>query len=432
MELTYQDFNAITPAIERAMYERVLYELVHRSSNAFFKDSFAPSYLGPTAVVVNSGFGLFTDSSAVSPEPKKVPLYLASNLTVNLQAPDATFPRIDLICVKPGRVTELSATRKFKDAVSGSISNQTFAIQEDDNAAVIAVAGTPATVPAAPSVPAGYIAIAQCAIAAVGGMAGSGSIIDLRTLMPIGPLLALNTLGFGRLTAGSAVSLTQLMGDIDTLLKRGYFNYFDIDEINTGTTEPAAPGASKRRVYFRDGIMYVKDSSGTRTPLGSGSGGGGGANWYGAPATAPIEDTEFGEKVWFFDAASAGIANQKLELWVRVPSTFITGRQISVYVGCYSPSSTGTILLSAQASLVRKATDSMGSTAFQRTTTNVALTNTLANQYREVVLDVTDQTGQVAGTLVNPGDLLKIELYRNVDSDVADIRFVPSATEIKF
>jgi hypothetical protein len=60
------------------------------------------------------------------------------------------------------------------------------------------------------------------------------------------------------------------------------------------------------------------------------------------------------------------------------------------------------------------------------------LTNTVANQYRDNELDLTNATGQINSFSVSAGDILKVELTRGTDTDTADIRFLPSATEVKF
>lgn len=160
--------------------------------------------------------------------------------------------------------------------------------------------------------------------------------------------------------------------------------------------------------------------------LGGGSGGGGGGAWYPYPGQAPSEDVENNEKVWLFESGAA----QKLTLWVKVPSGYTAGRQINLYLGAYSPSTSGTFLLQSTSYLVRKNTDAMSATTNTRASTNSALTNTVANQYREVILDITSSIG-VVGVAIAAGDMIRVELTRGTDTDTADVRFVPSSTEVK-
>lgn len=74
----------------------------------------------------------------------------------------------------------------------------------------------------------------------------------------------------------------------------------------------------------------------------------------------------------------------------------------------------------------------MDTPAAAHASTNSAITNTVANQYREVLLDLTDGSGLVGGFGVTPGDLLKVALTRGSDTDTDDIRFLPNATEPTF
>ena len=132
----------------------------------------------------------------------------------------------------------------------------------------------------------------------------------------------------------------------------------------------------------------------------------------------------------FYSALDAG--TQKLTLFVKVPDTYVPGKQIILNIGIYSPSASGTILLQSVSYLVRQNLDAITTLANALGSGNTALTNTVANQYRKAVLPLTSSIGQINGFAVNPGDLLKVVLSRGTDTDTADIRFVPSITEVKF
>lgn len=123
---------------------------------------------------------------------------------------------------------------------------------------------------------------------------------------------------------------------------------------------------------------------------------------------------------------------QKAYAEFKVPDSYNAGDQIKVRIGAYSPSSSNTFLLKAVATLIRKDTDAVTSTTNQRTTTNTAVTNSVANQYREIELDITSSTGTINSVAVSPGDSIRLELSRDYanDTDTADIRFVPDLTEV--
>lgn len=200
-----------------------------------------------------------------------------------------------------------------------------------------------------------------------------------------------------------------------------------LEEIAT----PANPAANSWKVYVKsDGNIYKLSSAGTESLVGAGGGGGGGGAWCSAPGTAPAEDVENGEKVFLFSVDDRG--TQKTTLFVKVPQSYAPGTQILMFLGQYSPATSGTQLFTATTSLVRKNQDAVGSTTNQETSTNTALTNTVANQYRQSQLDLTDSDGEINAVAVTAGDLLRVDLMRGTDTDVEDIRLVPSATEVKF
>jgi hypothetical protein len=143
--------------------------------------------------------------------------------------------------------------------------------------------------------------------------------------------------------------------------------------------------------------------------------------------TAPVPTEENGAIVYLFGAG----LSQELYTVIKVPQSYVAGNQIFMYASAYSPSSSNTILLRAQATLIKTGTDALTSTTNQRTTTNVALTNTLANMGREFVLDLTDSTGKINSVALAAGHLIKVRLYRDTDSDTADLRMIPNATDLK-
>lgn len=166
-------------------------------------------------------------------------------------------------------------------------------------------------------------------------------------------------------------------------------------------------------------------------PLGGGGGGGGGgAVWNPVVGSEPIGAQENGELVYLFTQAGT----EKLSLFLKVPESYQAGKQVLGYISLYSPG-TGlvTMLLKATCYLIKKDTDAISSTTNSHATTNSALTNSVADQYRQAVLDLSDSSGEINGQPIAAGDILKIVLSRdNTDTDTNEVRFIPSATEFKF
>lgn len=165
---------------------------------------------------------------------------------------------------------------------------------------------------------------------------------------------------------------------------------------------------------------------------GGGGGGGGGLRWNPTPGFKPLEEIENGEKVFLFSSEE----DQSLTTFLKVPASYQAGSPIKMLLSLYSPSTSGNVLLRTTATLIRKDTDAVSSTTNQRTSINTELTNSVANQAREIECDLTDDGGAINSVEVSAGDLIKIVLSRvassESSSDSAETRFIPSATEVSF
>lgn len=432
MEIVFEDFNDLSKALLKGLHDRVIYEMLQRNENSFFGTSFKVGFSNSNTLTVAKGLGFQTNAAAVSPEMKRSPIALEENTTVGISAPHASLNRKDIVCVKSLVISELSATRNYKDANDGSVSQEEFVVQKDFSHEFLVVAGTPSGSPAVPATPDGYIKIAEVDVTAVSGVANADAITDRRNLMPVGSDSVINTLGYGRLTAGASTPISTLFGQIDTLLKFGYFNYLDVDEINDPTAEPASPAASKRRMFFRDGVLYLKNSAGVKTPVGSSSGGGGaGANWKPGSGNSAIESYEYDDKVWLFENGLL----QQLNLWIRVPSGYIAGRQITMKGCFYSPSNTNNFQFQTVTTLIRKNTDSIADTTNQESADSGDILNAVAHRVRELSFNLTDGLGTVNDIPVSSGDILKVSLIRIAPTgaaDTNDVRFIPGSTEVSF
>jgi len=159
--------------------------------------------------------------------------------------------------------------------------------------------------------------------------------------------------------------------------------------------------------------------------LPSGGGGGGALFWIESTA-APFSDIENNTKAFFYQAALA----QDLFCDFRVPSTYIAGVQIRLRLPFYSPDTSGTALLSTQSTLIRTGTDAITSTVNQRTSTNAAVTLTVANRLTSIDLDLTSALGEINVVAVAPGDLIRIRLFRGTDTATSDIRALVYGAEV--
>jgi hypothetical protein len=265
VEIVLEDLNSISSAMERMFYDKVIYELLNRSENAFFDDSFSVLYSGATSIVIKKGLGFQSDVGQTNPEPEKRPLLRLVDVNKSLNIPHATQDRIDIVVVKAVLVNDLSDTRKYKDAGSGTITNETVVTQKTWEAEISVVPGTPSGSPTPPATPTGYIKIAECYVFAVSGLSGQDDITDSRTIIPIGALTTIDTTGYDRLTDSVATPLSTLFSEIDGFIKNGKYEYCDIEEMDTA---PGNPSADHRRVYFKeDGVLYQKDSSGAENQI---------------------------------------------------------------------------------------------------------------------------------------------------------------------
>lgn len=429
-EIVFEDLNALQARTRKELYDRVILELVQRAKNAMFGDSFLVSRVSSTQVSVNPGNGFQEDLTVDSEQPVQRLLYRAAAVPLTITAPDGVNDRIDLVVIKHNRADGPTESRKFKNASTDVITNENLVTTEDWEADVELVDGTPAGSPSAPAVPSGYIKLAEVYVTAVTGIAVSGALTDSRTLMPLGASATINSLAFGRLTQSAALTIQQAMEEIDDLLEDGQL---DTNLFSDVVSDPAAPATNLQRImYNKGGTLFVRESNpegGAILPVGSGAGGGGGgANWVGDA----LEDEEYGEKVFKFAQSDSA----ELQLYIKVPQGYLSGRQIQAFLGGYSPSASNEWRMQIVSSLIRKGQDAVSSTANQETNNSGDILNDQADEFRELTIDVTDVSGQINGFSVSPGDLIRLELTRIAPNDgtedTADVRFIPSTTEVKF
>jgi len=153
--------------------------------------------------------------------------------------------------------------------------------------------------------------------------------------------------------------------------------------------------------------------------------------WRGVSGLNPIESFEYDESVHLFESG----ALQALTIWLKVPSWYKAGKQITMKASHYSPGSTNNFRFESTAYLVRKNNDAITSTTNLRVSTNGDVTNSVVNQLREVTYDLTDSTGKINSVSVSPGDLLKVIIQRVAPAgtaDTSDVRMISGSTEVNF
>jgi len=126
---------------------------------------------GGLAYAVEEGWGLVFDSGA-TPSTWEIeeyrPVVLATEATGNLAAHEAQ-PRIDLIVAEPAWEEDNSQTRNVRNPSDQTITTPSVNTRRKLSATVTVVKGTAAASPVAPSVPAGSILLAECAVPANSG-----------------------------------------------------------------------------------------------------------------------------------------------------------------------------------------------------------------------------------------------------------------------
>jgi hypothetical protein len=163
-----------------------------------------------------------------------------------------------------------------------------------------------------------------------------------------------------------------------------------------------------------------------------GGGGGGGALEWVEAANAPTSDIESNILSYFYQPLASG--GQDLYALVRVPTSYQAGKPVNLRVTPYSPDSSGTMLIRAQATLIRPGTDAISSTANQRTTTNsaVTLSGGTVNIPQTVALDLSSSIGQINGVSLAAGHLILARLYRDTDTATGNVRVPVYGAEVTF
>lgn len=179
-EITYQDLNDLTLAIERSMLDIVLPKFIRGTYDRVFGNGLKVAYVNSTTVSIATGLGILRDTAQTSPEPIRRLLYQAASSNHTIDTPHATQNRKDIISVKAALNTELSGNRKFKDAGTGTITTQSFTLQKEYALDVVITKGVEDGSMAVPATPTGYLKLAELTVTAVSGLSGASAVVDKR------------------------------------------------------------------------------------------------------------------------------------------------------------------------------------------------------------------------------------------------------------
>lgn len=164
--------------------------------------------------------------------------------------------------------------------------------------------------------------------------------------------------------------------------------------------------------------------------ISSGGGGGGGSLRFVEGANSPIKTFENEIEVYEYEPGMG----QALYLAVRVPSTYLAGSPINLRILWTCAATSGDALINAVATLIRSEVDEITSTTNQRTTTNTAITLSATNDLepQKIDLDITDAFGDINGTGVSAGDLIKVKIQESSSTVGSVIKLIPDASEVSF
>lgn len=176
-------------------------------------------------------------------------------------------------------------------------------------------------------------------------------------------------------------------------------------------------------------------ANGDWVEFGSGGSGGGGlgpVNYFEGPNGNSPERGLLGS-IETLSFARSLVVTQEIYCVLTVPLTYVTGTPMNLKVGVINISTSNTILLRAQATLVRP-TDDYDSVTNQRTTTNAAITMTGSTDktVQTVTLDIASSTGQINAVNLVAGSKILVRIYRDTDTSDDSIHLVIGGEEVTY
>jgi len=200
-----------------------------------------------------------------------------------------------------------------------------------------------------------------------------------------------------------------------------------------GTGQITANGALNALLPTQTGSagqVLTTDGSNASWAVATGGGGGGSLQWIeGFNSPIPIIDNLI--RVYNYGASQFQI----LTAQVKIPNTYVAGKQIKLIMPCYSADNSGNnFLIQTIAYLIRPGTDVASLQTNFRTSTNGAITTGAGtvNIPQNITFDLTSSTGTINSISVAQNNYLIVELTRAVDTSTSDVSCLVYGSEITF
>ena len=160
---------------------------------------------------------------------------------------------------------------------------------------------------------------------------------------------------------------------------------------------------------------------------GSAGSGGGSLQWI-LDENSPIGNVLAGIQVLTFETG----LNQIVYATIKVPESHVPGTQLFLYSSFFSDGTSGDVQFSADTYLVKPGTDEYDSilNLWSASSAAITLSGGTVNIPQSFLISLTDSNGQINSLDVNPGDILRVNLFRDSDSATADVNWVRDATEV--
>ena len=196
----------------------------------------------------------------------------------------------------------------------------------------------------------------------------------------------------------------------------------------TDAGKPAA-GNAGRVVWLTDLLSAQVDNGTSYQSLGGG--GGGGALRFIEAANAPVRvPSAIGLDYYDYEPG----LSQALYLIIKVPTTYLAGRPVAMSGLWQNADSSGNVLITATATLVRAGTDSVADVTNNHTSTNGAVTMSGANQDKSqaISFDLSSATGTINSVAISAGDIIKVKIAENGSTNASGIWLMTDASEVTF
>lgn len=178
--MVIEDFEDLQLRQYKSFHDEFLGRLFVGDGEGFIEEGLKVTYSSATQVSITAGRGYMTDTTVIGQEPVIKPLDLVANISKTVSAAHATLNRIDIVVATVLEETEYSENRDIKTGGTGPIVTTFTAKGKYYTGIFNVVGGTPNASPVAPSVPAGYVKLAELFVTAAVGLAGASAVTDYR------------------------------------------------------------------------------------------------------------------------------------------------------------------------------------------------------------------------------------------------------------